>query len=165
MVIELTEKGYLMNATVTKDQAKTLHEGIQAEITNLWDSGITLTLNSITTDKNDPANSRKLTFSVQGEDVAVGQQLSFSVGDKNANFDVVVPSSAVHTDADGSFVYTVVAKSTPLSTRYSVKKTTVTVLASDEKNTAISGDVTTGDFVVTTATVPLEPGTQIRIAE
>lgn len=165
VVIELTEKGYLMNATVTKEQAKTLHEGLQAEITNLWDSGITLTLTSISSDKNDPANSRKLTFSVQGEDVSVGQQLSFSVGDKNASFDVVVPSSAVHTDADGSFVYTVAAKSTPLSTRYTVKKTTVTVLASDEKNSAISGDVTTGDFVVTTATVPLEPGTQIRIAE
>lgn len=97
--------------------------------------------------------------------MAVGQQLSFSVGDKNANFDVVVPSSAVHTDADGSFVYTVTAKSTPLSTRYTVKKTTVKVLASDEKNTAVSGDVTTGDFVVTTATVPLEAGMQIRIAE
>lgn len=165
VVVELTEKGYLMNATVTKDQAKTLHEGLQAEITNLWESGITLTLTSIAADKNDPANSRKLTFAVQGDDVAVGQQLSFSVGDKNATFDVVVPSSAVHSDADGSFVYTVVAKSTPLSTRYSVKKTSVTVLASDEKNSAISGDVTTGDFVVTTSTVPLEAGTQIRIAE
>ncbi len=165
VVVELTEKGYLMNATVTKDQAKTLHEGLQAEITNLWESGITLTLTSIAADKNDPANSRKLTFAVQGDDVAVGQQLSFSVGDKNATFDVVVPSSAVHSDADGSFVYTVVAKQSPLSTRYSVKKTSVTVLASDEKNSAISGDVTTGDFVVTTSTVPLEAGTQIRIAE
>lgn len=165
VIVELTEKGYLMNATVTKDQAKTLREGLQAEITNLWDSGITLTLTSIAADKNDPANSRTLTFAVQGDDVAVGQQLSFSVGDKNANFDVVVPSSAVHTDADGSFVYTVAAKSTPLSTRYTVKKTTVKVLASDEKNTAVSGDVTTGDFVVTTATVPLEAGMQIRIAE
>ena len=165
VVVELTEKGYIMNATVTKEQAKSLREGLEAEITNLWDSGITLTLTSIAADKNDPANSRKLTFAVQGEDVAVGQQLSFSVGDKNASFDVVVPSSAVHTDADGSFVYTVVAKSTPLSTRYSVKKTSVKVLASDEKNSAISGTVTTGDFVVTTATVPLEAGTQIRIAE
>lgn len=83
-----------------RDQAKTLREGLQAEITNLWDSGITLTLTSIAADKNDPANSRTLTFAVQGDDVAVGQQLSFSVGDKNANFDVVVPSSAVHTDAE-----------------------------------------------------------------
>ena len=165
VIVELTEKGYLMKANVTKDQAKSLREGLQAEITNLWDSGITLTLTSIAADKSDPANTRTLTFAVQGDDVAVGQQLNFSVGDKNASFDVVVPSSAVHTDADGSFVYTVVAKSSPLSTRYSVKKTSVTVLASDEKNSAISGDVTTGDFVVTTSTVPLEAGTQIRIAE
>lgn len=66
MVVELTEKGYTLKATVTKEQARTLKEGLQAEITNLWDSGITMTLTSITSDKNDPANSRVLTFAVTG---------------------------------------------------------------------------------------------------
>lgn len=165
MVVELTEKGYTLTATVKKEQAKTLREGLTAEITNLWDSGITMTLTSITADKADPANNRTLTFAVQGDDVSVGQQLSFSIGDKNASFDVVIPSSAVHTDADGSFVYTVVVKSSPLGNRYTVKKTAVTVLASDETNTAVSGELSTADFVVTTATVPIQPGDQIRIAE
>ena len=165
IVVELTEKGYTLTATVTKDQARTLKEGSEAEITNLWNSDLILTLASIDTDKNDPANSRVLTFTVKGEDVTVGQSLSFSVGDKNATYDVVVPSSAIHTDADGSFVYTVEAKSSPLGNRYTIKKKNVTVLASDELNSAISGEVTTADFVVTTSTVPIEAGSQVRIAE
>lgn len=165
MVVELTEKGYTLKATVTKDQARTLKEGLQAEITNLWDSGITMTLTSITTDKNDPANSRVLTFAVTGEDVSVGQSLSFSVGDKNSSYDLVIPSAAIHTDANGSFVYTVQVKSSPLGNRYSVRKKTVTIVASDDNNSAVSGELSADDFVITTATVPLDVGTQVRIAE
>ena len=165
MVVELTEKGYTLKATVTKEQARTLKEGLQAEITNLWDSGITMTLTSITADKNDPANSRVLTFSVTGDDVSVGQSLSFSVGDKNASYDLVIPSAAIHTDANGSFVYVVQVKSSPLGNRYSVKKKTVSVVASDDSNSAVSGELEAQDFVITTATVPLEVGTQVRMAE
>ena len=165
MVVELTEKGYTLKATVTKEQARTLKEGLQAEITNLWDSGITMTLTSITSDKNDPANSRVLTFAVTGDDVSVGQSLSFSVGDKNSSYDLVSPSAAIHTDADGSFVYTVQVKSSPLGNRYTVRKKTVTIVASDDNNSAVSGDLSADDFVITTATVPLEVGTQVRIAE
>ena len=165
MVVELTEKGYTLKATVTKEQARTLKEGLQAKITNLWDSGITMTLTSITSDKNDPANSRVLTFAVTGEDVSVGQSLSFSVGDKNSNYDLVIPSAAIHTDADGSFVYTVQVKSSPLGNRYTVRKKTVTIVASDDNNSAVSGELSSDDFVITTATVPLKVGTQVRIAE
>lgn len=165
MVVEMTEKGYTLKATVTKEQARTLKEGLQAEITNLWDSGITMTLTSITSDKNDPANSRVLTFSVTGEDVSVGQSLSFSVGDKNSSYDLVIPSAAIHTDANGSFVYTVQVKSSPLGNRYSVRKKTVTIVASDDNNSAVSGELSADDFVITTATVPLDVGTQVRIAE
>ena len=165
MVVELTEKGYTLKATVTKEQARTLKEGLQAEITNLWDSGITMTLTSITSDKKDPANSRVLTFAVTGEDVSVGQSLSFSVGDRNSSYDLVIPSAAIHTDADGSFVYTVQVKSSPLGNRYTVRKKTVTIVASDDNNSAVSGDLSADDFVITTATVPLEVGTQVRIAE
>lgn len=165
LVVELTEKGYTLKATVTKDQAKLLKEGLEAEITNLWDSGITMTLTSITADKSNPSESRQLTFSVVGEDVTVGQSLSFSIGDKNASYDLVIPSSAIHTDSSGSFVYTVAVKSSPLGNRYTVKKTTVTVLASDDTNSAVSGDLTSADFVITTSTVPLDVGSQVRIAE
>lgn len=165
MVVEMTEKGYTLKATVTKDQARTLKEGLRAEITNLWDSGITMTLTSITSDKNDPANSRVLTFAVTGEDVSVGQSLSFSVGDKNSSYDLVIPSAAIHTDANGSFVYTVQVKSSPLGNRYSVRKKTVTIVASDDNNSAVSGELSADDFVITTATVPLDVGTQVRMAE
>ena len=165
VVVEMTEKGYSLKATVTKDQARTLTTGLTAEITNLWNSDIVMTLDSIMAASTDPSGSRDLTFSVVGEDVAVGDTLSFSIGDKNASYDIVIPTAAIHTDADGSFVYTVSAKSSPLGNRYTVKKKSVTILASDEVNSAVSGELSTADFVITTSTVPLEVGDQVRIAE
>ena len=165
MVVELTERGYTMKSSVTREQARTLREGMTAEITNLWNQDVTLTLASIKTDSANPASGIQLTFLVGGEDAAVGQQLSYSIGDKNMSFDVVVPSAAVHTDADGSFVYTVSVRSSPLGNRYTVQKTKVNVIASDDTRSALSGDVTTADFVITTATVPLSVGQQVRIAE
>ena len=136
-----------------------------AEITNLYNSGITMTLGSITADQANLAGNRMLTFVVQGSDVVVGQQLSFSIGDKNQSYDVVVPSSAVHSDADGTFVYTVTVKPSPLGNRYTVAKTKVEVLASDDTHSAISGEISTADFVITTSAVPLQVGDQVRIAE
>lgn len=165
MVVELTEKGYTLTATVSKNQAKLLQEGQQAEITNLWNAAIDMTLVSIATDKTNPAENRTLTFALTGDDVSVGQSISFSVGNKNATYDVVVPSAAVHTDADGSFVYVVEVKSSPLGNRYSVRKKTVTVIASDDTNSALSGDVSTADFIITNSTAPLDTGSQVRIAE
>mgnify|MGYP002857829629 CR=1 FL=1 len=165
MVVELTERGYTLTSTVTKEQARALREGMTAEITNLWNSGITMTLTSIKSDQSNPSSGRVLTFSVQGEDINVGQQLSFSIGDKNASYDVVIPSAAIHTDANGSFVYTVAVSSSPLGNRYRVTRVSVEVIASDDTQSAVIGDLTTADFVITTATVPLEVGERVRIAE
>ena len=78
---------------------------------------------------------------------------------------MVIPSAAIHTDSNGSFVYTVQVKSSPLGNRYTVKKKTVSIVASDETNSAVSGDLTAADFVITTSTVPLDVGSQVRIAE
>lgn len=165
MVVELTEQGYTLTTSVTREQARYLREGMTAEITNLYNSGITMTLGSITADQANLAGNRMLTFVVQGSDVVVGQQLSFSIGDKNQSYDVVVPSSAVHSDADGTFVYTVTVKPSPLGNRYTVAKTKVEVLASDDTHSAISGEISTADFVITTSAVPLQVGDQVRIAE
>ena len=165
MVVELTEQGYTLTATVTREQARALREGMTAEITNVFRSDITMTLTQIAVDQANPAASRTLTFAVKGEDLTMGQQLSFSVGDKNASYDVVIPSAAIHADADGSFVYTISVRPSPLGNRYTVQKATVEVIAADDTRSAVTGDLSTADMVVTTATVPLKVGDQVRIAE
>ena len=162
--IEVPDMGYTVSFSVTNDQAKRLHVGDTATISNYyWGNKIVATLATIQTDKKNPMTNKTLTFNLEG-DVTSGSELTVSVGQKSANYDTIVPNSAIRSDNNGSFVLAIVSKSTPLSTRYTATRVDVQVLASDDKSSAVSG-IGSGEFVVTTSTKPIEAGTQVRLAE
>lgn len=162
--ITLTGSGYTVQITVTAEQARRLHAGMNAEITNQYYSDITATLASI---KQEAGNndSRTLVFNITGKDAVSGQLLALSIQTSSENYDCVVPSSAIMEDNKGKFVLIIKAKSTPLGNRYYVSRSDVTVIAHDEVNSAVQGDMNSSDFVVTTSEKPLTAGMQVRMEE
>lgn len=157
--------GYTMEVTVTKDQAQRLNKGDVADIQNSWYySNVTAVLQQIKTDKKDPANSKILVFSVEG-DVSDGQSLSISIGQKSANYDCIVPNSAIREDNNGKFVLIVSQKSSPLGNRYFAERVDVEVLASDDTQSAVKGALNGWEFVITTSTKPVEAGQLIRLKD
>ena len=163
--IELTDQGHTLTFDVTKEQASRVNVGDQAEILERWGVDIRATLVSIATSKNDPGSSKTLVFDLKGEDVVAGQSLTLSVGQKSQNYEVIVPNAAVKQDAAGKFVLTVQSRSTPLGNRYYVNRVDVEVLASDDNNSALKGNLTTGEFVIITATAPIANGDMVRLPE
>ena len=158
-------KGYTMEVTVTKEQAQRLNVGDIADIQNAWYySDVTAVLRQIKADKNDPANNKILVFQVEG-DVSNGQSLSISIGQKSANYDIIVPNSAVREDSNGKFVLIVTQKSSPLGNRYYAERVDVEVLASDDTQSAITGDMSSWEYIITTSTKPVEAGQLIRLAD
>lgn len=152
-----------LSISVTNEQAKKVNVGAVGEIADAWYySDVVLKLISIKTDQDQPSTNKKLTFSVEG-DVSDGQNLNISVGDKSSNYDYVVPNSAIREDKKGKFILIVKSKSSPLGNRYFATRVDVEVLASDEKNTAVKGDVEAYDYVITTASKPVEAGNQVRL--
>lgn len=165
MTIEVGDRGYTLSFSVTNEQAKKVHIGDTAEVSNYyWGGDITASLLNIRNDPESPQTNKLLTFEVSG-DIEAGTQLTLSVGQKSASYDMIIPNSALKSDANGDFVLVVIAKSSPLGNRYIVQRADVKVLASDDTNTAVSGSLAGGDYVITTATAPVEPGMQVRIAE
>lgn len=163
--LTLTDSGYTVQCTVTANQAKKVKVGTPADVTNGYGWGIDATLVNIKTDPQNATGSDKiLTFDVEG-DVTAGQSLSFSISCSSASYDCVVPTSAVMEDKDGKFVMVVTAKNTPLGNRYYANRVSVDVLAVDEINSAVSGDIMSSDFVITTSEKPLENGMQIRMED
>ena len=163
--IELPDMGYLLTATVTNDQARRLHVGDSATVANAyWGSQIDATLTGIASDPRDPQNSKQLTFELGG-DVTAGGSLTLSVGERSAEYDLVVPNSALRSDANGDFVLVVSAKSSPLGDRYTATRVEVTKLAYDDTNTAVTGALEFGDFIITTSTAPLKNGDRVRLAD
>ena len=98
-------------------------------------------------------------------DVTAGAELTISVGQKSANYDYIIPSSAIRSDSNGSFVLRVESKSSPLGNRYFAKRVNVEVIASDDNNSAVTGSLNYGDYVITTASAPIKSGDQVRMAE
>ena len=163
--IEVPDMGHSISFSVTNEQARRLRTGDTATISNFyWGNEILATLTNIRTDPKNPQSNKVLTFELEG-DVQSGAELTLSVGSKSANYDILVPNSAIKSDSNGSFVLAVEAKNSPLGSRYIAKRVSVEVLASDDNNSAIIAELGNGDFVITTSSAPIKNGDQVRLAE
>lgn len=162
-VIQIVEKGYEVKLQVTAEQAKKVKEGDKADVLNVWGEEVTAVLSKISSVEGD-AKNKQLTFQIGGS-VEVGQSLELSVGQQNASYDTVVPNSAIHEDNNGKFILIVNAKSSPLGNRYIAQRVKVDVLAQDDTNAAVTGELQGGDFIITTSTKPLTDGMQVRLVE
>lgn len=163
-VINVVDRGYTIKIPVTNEQAKQVKVGDTAEVSNYyWGNDIQATLESITSDPDKPGQGKLLIFRITGE-IDDGTTISLSIGQRSANYDSIIPKSALREDTNGHFVLVVTAKSSPLGNRYIATRVDVQVLAEDDTNAAVSG-LAQGDYVITTSSKPLEAGTQVRLVE
>lgn len=165
-VIEVPDMGYSLSFAVTNEQASKVKVGDMAEVSNYyWGGNIQAQLVAIRNDPEQQGRGRLLQFALSGE-VETGSSLTLSVGQQSAEYSSVVPNSALRSDSNGDFILTVTSKQTPLGTRYTATRVDVQVLATDDTRSAISGAALTGwDYVITTATKPVEPGVLVRLVE
>jgi len=163
--IQLVDRGYSVSFSVTNDQAKRIRVGDVAEPQYYWGSDdIEARVELITTEPGNTQN-KKITLNVTGSDISVGRNMSFILGERSANYDIVVPKSALHEDSNGNFVLIVSAKSTPLGTRYTATRADVEVIASDETNAAVTGALDSYEYIITASASPITSGMQVRLME
>lgn len=161
--IQVAGKGMKVSFSVTNAQAAKVKVGDKAELQNAWYySDVMITLDKIKPDKDDPGKKKLLEFVVEGS-VADGESLSLSVGERSAEYEHVVPNSAIREDNNGKFIFIIEEKSTPFGNRYKAKRVDVEVLASDEINTAVQADLQGYEYVITTSNQPVEAGDQVRL--
>lgn len=164
-VMQPEGKGYSMSVSVTAEQAKQVKVGEKAEIQNAWFySDIEATLTGIRPDPENSNEKKLLVFDVKG-DVQAGQSVSLSIGQRSAEYDLLVPNSAVREDNQGKFILIVESKNSPLGNRYIAKRVDVQVLAADDLKTAISAPIYGYEYVIATSTQPVEAGKQVRLAD
>ncbi len=165
-VLQAEGKGYTMSISVTNEQAKKVQVGDTAELQNAWYyDDVQAILAAIKPDPDSPGQKKLLEFDVTGTSIQEGQSLSVSIGQRSAEYELVVPNSAVREDNNGKFILIVESKSSPLRTRYIASRVDVEVLASDDNNTAISAGLYGYEYVITTSTKPVEAGKQVRLNE
>lgn len=163
--IQVAGKGFTVSFSVTNAQAQKVKVGDNAELQNAWwYDDVKATLTKIKPDTDDPGKKKLLVFHVEGS-VQSGESLSLSVGQNSASYDTVVPNSAVREDKNGKFILIIEEKTTPFGNRYKARRVDVEVLASDDTQTAVSGELSGYEYVITTSNKPVEAGKQVRLAE
>ena len=164
--IQKAGKGFRLTMNVTNDQAKYITIGDEAEVTNSWwYTDVHAKVSQIRPDKTNPSNGKIVVFELEGEDLTNGQNLTLTVGSRTANYENIVPSSAIQKDDKGKFIYRIEAKSTPLGNRYIAHRVDVEILAESENETAVSGDLSGWEYIITNASKPVEDGKQVRLKE
>ena len=167
-VIEVPDQGYSMQASITADQAKRIRVGDVGTTGNMWGSNIEGTIISIKTDPTNPQSKRIVEFNLEGDvkDMKNDTELTLVVGSKSAAYDMVVPKSAVLSDNNGTFVLKIESKSSALGNRYFAKRVDVQVVAEDDNNRAITGDLQQySDHVITNSSAKVNSGDQIRLSD
>ncbi len=163
-VIDISSEGYRVQITVDGEKAKKVKVGTEAEVVNNWGGEVKAVLAEIKNDTISGSKNRILVFDVTG-DVDSGTNIDLSIPCGSGNYDVIVPKSAVYEDKNGKFVLTVRSKSSPLGNRYFAERVNVEVLASDETSSAVSGDISMSDYVITAASAPVKPNDQVRMKD
>ncbi|MBR6382221.1 MAG: HlyD family efflux transporter periplasmic adaptor subunit [Lachnospiraceae bacterium] len=159
-------QGYTLSFSVDNEQAKLVAPGDPAEIVNgWWYSDVTVTVSGIRPDPQSPTQKKQITFDLDGEGLTAGQSMTLSVGSRTAEYEFIVPNSALHDSNEGKYILVVEAKSTPLGNRYFAVRKDVNVVAADEKQSAVTGALEYWSYVITTATKPIEAGEQVRLSD
>jgi len=165
-VIQVEGKGFTLTISVTNEQAKKVQVGDEAELQNAWYyDDVKAIVSAIKPDPDSPGQKKLIVFDVTGSSIQGGQALNVSVGQRSAEYEFVVPNSAVREDNNGKFILIVESKSTPLGNRYIATRVDIEVLASDDNNTAISAPLYGYEYVITTSTKPVEANKQVRLNE
>lgn len=163
-VVDISSEGYTLTITADTEKVKKVKKGVEADIINNWSGDLKATLKDIKNDTSSGSKSKILTFNVEGN-VESGQSIEISIPCSTAKYDAIVPKSAVYEDKNGKFVMSVKSKSSPLGNRYYAERINVEVLASDEVSSAVSGMISNGDYIISTASKPVKPGDQVRMKD
>jgi hypothetical protein len=166
MTIENADRGYSLSFEVTADQARRVSIGDQADVDwwGWWGAEeISATLVAMRNNPQNPQTSRFLVFSVTG--VEGGTQLNLSLNQRSENYNIIVPNSAMRSDSNGDFVLLLMSRSSPLGNRFVAQRADVNVLARDDTHTAVSGALTSWDFVITHSSRTINSGDQVRLTD
>lgn len=165
MTITNTDGGYAATITVTTEQSRRIKIGDTADIDENWYySNLSAVVTSIRSNSENPGQSKLVDIKIDG-DVAEGTSLNFAIGERNSSYNLIVPNGAVREDKNGKFILIIRQKSSPLGNRYFAKRVDVEIAASDDVNSAVTGELEGYEYVITTSTKSIKAGDQVRLAE
>lgn len=163
MTIQPENKAFLLEFSVTQNQARKIKTGDSAQVLNNWyGNDISAVVAGIHKDPQNRANS--IVVCEMKGDVGAGETYTLSIGEQSSNYDCIVPSGAIREDSNGKFLLIIESKNTPLGNRYYARRVDVEIITSDDTKSAVTGALEGYEYVITTTTKPISENEQVRLA-
>ena len=123
------------------------------------------TVQNIKPDPKDPRNTKLVKCSVKAQMFFPGEKVTGYVGRTGSSYDYLVSSGAVFKDNNGSFIYVIDETKSPFGNTYKVRRTDVSVLATDGVYTAILGEDLKSKTILIRSEAALEDGQRVRLED
>ena len=108
----------------------------------------------------------KVTVYVPKKTISLGANASMELCKTSEEYSVTLPITAIHSEKDKYFVYTMEKSDTVLGGAYVAKKTNVTIAEKNGEYAAIKdGDLSSGDAVIVDSDAILSAGENVRLQE
>ena len=108
----------------------------------------------------------KVTVYVPKKTISLGANVRMELCKTSEEYSVTLPITAIHSEKDKYFVYTMEKADTVLGGEYVAKKTNVTIAEKNGEYAAIKdGDLSSGDFVIVDSDAVLSAGENVRLQE
>ena len=160
-----TSGGFQLTVSVNRDLAAYVKPGdaVDVYVTSLGDKVVNGKLEQIKEDLKNGDN-KELVIDVSDEELQGGENAQIVISKKTKLYSALVPNSAVNSDSDGSYVYVIKKKDSPLGTESYVQRIDVIVEDSDSTKSAINGLMAL-DKIVTESTKALSDGDKVVVEQ
>ena len=162
-VIADMESGFYIECQVPKSEAQNMSPGMEVRTDVSENSRV----ESIRPDPSNPSEMCIVKISIESGWYLVpgAMTIDCTLSTFNKSYECVVPKGAVQTDSEGSFIYILVTKNSPLGERYIARKVDVKILAEDATSYAIQGSGISYAYCIVRTEKPIKNGEQVRLAE
>ncbi len=162
-VIADMDSGFYIECPVPKSEAQSMYVGMDVRTDISENSHV----ESIRPDPSNPSEMCIVKVSIESGWYLVpgAMTVDCTLSTFNKSYESVVPKGAVQTDSEGTFIYILVTKNSPLGERYIARKVDVKILAEDATSYAIQGSGISYAYCIVRTEKPIKNGEQVRLAE
>lgn len=92
-----------------------------------------------------------------------GQEVEITIRETSENYPLIVPTRCISMQSGTNFIYVLRERQGALGHEYYVEQVFVTIIESDDLNTAITGYINPGDQIVVNSSKALSPNAQVKL--
>ncbi|WP_245700204.1 efflux RND transporter periplasmic adaptor subunit [Paenibacillus glacialis] len=115
--------------------------------------GETTTLNS---------QMKRLLITIQDGSFKRGDIVKVELTKPSAGNTILISNKAIHEDGSGKYVYRIEERNSPLGNAFYIKRVSITVVDSNDQESAVTGGIFEQDQIVVDSSQPLQDGNKVR---